>query len=137
MKASRGESSNDPQDNEDEPYDPHAQLYHIDERYKIKKRAMEEGSVTSSVAMLTAIPEVDLGIEFVSPSVSFRFAPRLKALILFRSTRLRNIEDTEKAKRTVEEEKKARRNEHDAADAQLAATRCEWTDHTPESYAPD
>lgn len=63
MKAARGESSRDSEEKEDEAYDPHAQLYHIDERYKIKKPVMEEGSVTSSVAMLTAIPEVDLGIE--------------------------------------------------------------------------
>ncbi|KAG9015568.1 hypothetical protein FRB94_000173 [Tulasnella sp. JGI-2019a] len=101
MKAARGERLQDAQEIEDEPYDPHAQLYHIDERYKIKKQVMEEGSVTSSVAMLTAIPEVDLGID----------------------TRLRNIEDTEKAKRTVEEEKKARRNDQDEADAISAATR--------------
>ncbi|KAG8884047.1 hypothetical protein FRB97_005269 [Tulasnella sp. 331] len=101
MKAARGESSNDFQEEDEEVYDPHAQLYHIDERYKIKKQVMEEGSVTSSVAMLTAIPEVDLGID----------------------TRLRNIEDTEKAKRTVEEEKKSRRNDQDEADAISAATR--------------
>ncbi|KAG8865154.1 hypothetical protein FRB96_000043 [Tulasnella sp. 330] len=101
MKAARGESSNDFQEEDEEVYDPHAQLYHIDERYKIKKQVMEEGSVTSSVAMLTAIPEVDLGID----------------------TRLRNIEDTEKAKRMVEEEKKSRRNDQDEADAISAATR--------------
>jgi hypothetical protein len=39
---------------------------HLDPRYKVERKLGEEGSVTNSLAMLTAIPEVDLGMEFVS-----------------------------------------------------------------------
>jgi hypothetical protein len=59
----------------------------LSERWKIEKKAADEGSVTNSLAMLTAIPEVDLGMD----------------------TRLKNIEETEKAKRQVAEERKERK----------------------------
>lgn len=36
---------------------------HLDPRYKVERKLGEEGSVTNSLAMLTAIPEVDLGME--------------------------------------------------------------------------
>jgi Hepatocellular carcinoma-associated antigen 59 len=39
---------------------------HLDPRYKVERKHGEEGSVTNSLAMLTAIPEVDLGMECVS-----------------------------------------------------------------------
>jgi Hepatocellular carcinoma-associated antigen 59 len=39
---------------------------HLDPRYKVECKHGEEGSVTNSLAMLTAIPEVDLGMECVS-----------------------------------------------------------------------
>ncbi|CAE6417641.1 unnamed protein product [Rhizoctonia solani] len=68
--------------------DPYAELFRISEKYKLqKKQELEEGSVTNSSAMLTAIPEVDLGMD----------------------TRLKNIEETEKAKRTVSENLKEHR----------------------------
>ncbi|KAH9983549.1 hepatocellular carcinoma-associated antigen 59-domain-containing protein [Russula compacta] len=51
----------------------------LDPRYKVERKLGEEGSVTNSLSMLTAIPEVDLGMD----------------------TRLRNIEETEKAKLTL------------------------------------
>jgi hypothetical protein len=35
---------------------------HLDPRYKVERKLGEEGSVTNSLAMLTAIPEVDLGM---------------------------------------------------------------------------
>ncbi|KAH0840253.1 hepatocellular carcinoma-associated antigen 59-domain-containing protein [Lanmaoa asiatica] len=60
--------------------------YTLSERWKMEKKTADEGSVTNSLAMLTAIPEVDLGMD----------------------TRLRNIEETEKAKRQVAEERKER-----------------------------
>lgn len=44
---------------DDDPFD------HIDPRYKVERKLGEEGSVTNSLAMLTAIPEVDLGMECV------------------------------------------------------------------------
>jgi len=45
--------------NDDDPFD------HLDPRYKVERKLGEEGSVTNSLAMLTAIPEVDLGMEYV------------------------------------------------------------------------
>ena len=45
---------------DDDPFD------HLDPRYKVERKLGEEGSVTNSLAMLTAIPEVDLGMECVS-----------------------------------------------------------------------
>ncbi|KAI5475547.1 hypothetical protein MNV49_001180 [Pseudohyphozyma bogoriensis] len=98
--------------------DPRDALYKVAEKYRIQKKEVEEGNVTLSTAMLTAIPEVDLGID----------------------TRLKNIEDTEKAKRqfyearanpVVEEEEfavdrfyKARRPMESDSDA-LAKARAE------------
>ncbi|KAG8978207.1 hypothetical protein FRB90_008560, partial [Tulasnella sp. 427] len=61
LKAIRGEGS-EKKPEENAPHDPLAQLYQIDDRYKIQKKELDEGSVTNSMAMLTAIPEVDLGI---------------------------------------------------------------------------
>ncbi|KAF8559429.1 hypothetical protein OG21DRAFT_1402941 [Imleria badia] len=58
----------------------------LSERWKTERKTADEGSVTNSLAMLTAIPEVDLGMD----------------------SRLRNIEETEKAKRQVAEERKER-----------------------------
>jgi len=40
----------------------------LSERWKTERRTADEGSVTNSLAMLTAIPEVDLGMECVIPS---------------------------------------------------------------------
>lgn len=53
-------------DDEDEgPVDPQEALYRIADRWKVDKQkpAADEGSVTNSLTMLTAIPEVDLGME--------------------------------------------------------------------------
>jgi hypothetical protein len=80
------------------------------------QKADEEGSVTNSMAMLTAIPEVDLGMEYVP---CFCSAMHLTGC----SARLRNIEDTEKAKAVLTHEKKERRKR--ATDEEhLASTRC-------------
>jgi hypothetical protein len=43
--------------------DPQEDLYPINDRWKANKRAGDEGNVTNSLTMLTAIPEVDLGME--------------------------------------------------------------------------
>lgn len=48
------------------PSDPQEALYRIVDRFKVNKEMKangEEGSVTNSLTMLTAIPEVDLGLE--------------------------------------------------------------------------
>jgi len=68
------------------PADPQDELYRVSERWKTDQKFADEGSVTNSLAMLTAIPEVDLGMD----------------------TRLKNIEDTEKAKRVVSEDRQGR-----------------------------
>ncbi|KAH9938027.1 hepatocellular carcinoma-associated antigen 59-domain-containing protein [Fomitopsis serialis] len=97
MKARRG-TSNEPQKDEG-PRDPYAELFDI---YKLKQeKEQDEGSVTNSLAMLTAIPEVDLGMD----------------------TRLKNIEDTEKAKRILTEERKDRPKKAGNDEEHLAASR--------------
>ncbi|KAI9005608.1 hepatocellular carcinoma-associated antigen 59-domain-containing protein [Hyaloraphidium curvatum] len=54
-------------------------LYEIPDHLKVAQQPVAEGSVTLSASMLTAIPEIDLGID----------------------AKLRNIEETEKAKRKL------------------------------------
>jgi hypothetical protein len=49
-------------------HDPMAQLYQIPEHLQAQGKKSEEGNVTVSSGMLTAIPEIDLGIEYISPS---------------------------------------------------------------------
>ncbi|KAG6850640.1 hypothetical protein H0H93_010832 [Arthromyces matolae] len=75
--------------NDNDVPDPQDALYNLKGIWKVDKAKPkeEEGSVTNSMTMLTAIPEVDLGMD----------------------TRLKNIEDTEKAKRVVAEERQERR----------------------------
>ncbi|KAN0115994.1 Hepatocellular carcinoma-associated antigen 59 domain containing protein [Russula decolorans] len=82
---------------DDDPFD------HLDPRYKVERKPGEEGSVTNSLAMLTAIPEVDLGMD----------------------TRLRNIEETEKAKLSLSHGRPREPQRRKVADeeAHLAATR--------------
>lgn len=46
-----------------EPADPYAEFQALSERYKQLKSPQEEGNVAGSMTMLTAIPEVDLGME--------------------------------------------------------------------------
>ncbi|PPQ79495.1 hypothetical protein CVT25_003377 [Psilocybe cyanescens] len=76
-------------DEDDRPVDPQEALYNIADRWKVEKQkpTTDVGSVTNSLTMLTAIPEVDLGMD----------------------ARLKNIEDTEKAKRVVAEERQDRK----------------------------
>lgn len=50
-------------DKEIRSLDPRDELYKIAEKYKSEKKPVVEGNVTLSAAMLTAIPEVDLGIK--------------------------------------------------------------------------
>ncbi|KAG2068083.1 hypothetical protein BDR04DRAFT_1103882 [Suillus decipiens] len=73
--------------------------FSLSERWKGEKKAADEGNVTNSMAMLTAIPEVDLGMD----------------------ARLKNIEETEKAKRQVAEVRKERKQPND--EEHLVATR--------------
>jgi len=78
IQKRRGDSDAAPVEEKTGAYDPYEQLFKMDPKLKPKSITEgEEGGVASSMAMLTAIPEVDLGME----------------------TRLRNIEETEKARR--------------------------------------
>jgi hepatocellular carcinoma-associated antigen 59 len=64
---------------DDDPFD------HLDPRYKVERKLGEEGSVTNSLAMLTAIPEVDLGIKYVlntTTTTTTLFSPPSLHLIL-------------------------------------------------------
>ncbi|KAK7049705.1 hypothetical protein VNI00_005736 [Paramarasmius palmivorus] len=76
-------------DGKNKPLDPQEALYQVPERWKVeqKKQETDDGSITNSMTMLTAIPEVDLGMD----------------------ARLKNIEETEKAKRVVAEDRPDRR----------------------------
>lgn len=59
MKLRRGTTQEDEKD--DGPADPYAELFRLS---KAAQKKEEEGNVTNSLAMLTAIPEVDLGMEY-------------------------------------------------------------------------
>lgn len=81
-------------------------LYEIPDHLKVASQPVVEGNVTFSASMLTAIPEVDLGIEYVMGNNGFTicgFTP------CFSSAKLKNIEDTEKAKRKMMEERAKRK----------------------------
>lgn len=102
MKKLRG-APRDDADKKLEPADPYAELNRLADRYKVPKQAdkeKEEGNVTNSLAMLTAIPEVDLGMD----------------------ARLKNIEETEKAKRQVAEARQDRRRRDE--EEPIAGSRC-------------
>ncbi|BGP53606.1 hypothetical protein JCM8202_001473 [Rhodotorula sphaerocarpa] len=100
-KRGANEESEDGGNGEKKPYDPRDELYRVAEKYRFadideaekgkKERDEEEGNVTLSASMLMGIPEVDLGIDI----------------------KLKNIEATEKAKRTLQETRKAKRDEAD------------------------
>lgn len=55
----------DESDKDTGPADPQEALYRIADRWKVDKQkpTPDDGSVTNSMTMLTAIPEVDLGME--------------------------------------------------------------------------
>jgi Hepatocellular carcinoma-associated antigen 59 len=62
LKARRQKASEDT----DQPSNGQAlkeDLLKFEDKYKTQNTKLQEGSVTSSLAMLTAIPEVDLGME--------------------------------------------------------------------------
>lgn len=63
MQARRGGKQE--QSRDDGPLDPYAELFRNAGKAKAtqEKKDQEEGNVTNSLAMLTAIPEVDLGME--------------------------------------------------------------------------
>ncbi|CAA7260132.1 unnamed protein product [Cyclocybe aegerita] len=101
-------------DEEEAAVDPQEALYNIADRWKVEKQkpTTDVGSVTNSMSMLTAIPEVDLGMD----------------------TRLKNIEETEKAKRVVAEERHDRKKPKNDEE-HLVATRFYRPNLRPKSDA--
>lgn len=97
LKKRRGQEAGADFDAEKElaALDPRDELFKVAEKYLIEpKRDEEEGNVATSSAMLTSIPEVDLGID----------------------SRLKNIEATENAKRRLmdaREKRLAGQSQHD------------------------
>lgn len=82
--------------------DPRDELYKIAESYNINgKSDGQEGNINLSSTMLTSVPEVELSLE----------------------DRLRNIEDTEKAKRALLERQEAERRKVAIDDGGHAAAR--------------
>lgn len=106
------------------PDDPQEELYKLSEKWTLdNSKPLQEGSVTTSMSMLTAIPEVDLGMEYV---VRFNDNVEWLAEFCLISARLKNIEETEKAKRVVAEERQERKKAVSNDEEHLVATRCEW-----------
>ncbi|KAI0065712.1 hypothetical protein BV25DRAFT_1797810 [Artomyces pyxidatus] len=97
MKLRRGQQD---AQKDDQPQDD---LYRLSDKYKLEKKPAEEGSVTNSLSMLTAIPEVDLGMD----------------------ARLKNIEETEKAKQEMSHVRKDRKKTNTNDEEHLAASRCD------------
>jgi len=60
LKARRQMATEDKPSNSQGPKE---ELLKFEDKYKTQNTKLQEGSVTSSLAMLSAIPEVDLGME--------------------------------------------------------------------------
>lgn len=92
---------------------PEDELYRVAEKYKELQRSIKpeqtqeerEGNVALSAAMLSSIPEVDLGID----------------------TRMKNIEQTERAKRDFYEKRKGGGSGPVDGDEAYANARCKCT----------
>lgn len=87
MRKRRGKKSDAKNEHEDEepskPLNPQDELFQAPDHLRVESKPISEGNVQLSTTMLTAIPEVDLGID----------------------VRLKNIEETEKAKRKLLEQR--------------------------------
>ncbi|CAM0138055.1 hypothetical protein VKS41_001277 [Umbelopsis sp. WA50703] len=92
MKKRRGDSSKEEDaETESKRYqDIYDELYKIPEHLRVDKKPVVEGNVQLSTQMLTAIPEVDLGMD----------------------ARLQNIEATERAKRSLSESQQSVKKNH-------------------------
>lgn len=70
MKSRREGRNPDAETKEETIADPNdAVPKQLPDSLKVAQKAAEEGNVTNSLAMLTAIPEVDLGMEYVLCSI--------------------------------------------------------------------
>ena len=64
IRSRRGERDTSAEAEASKSLDPQEELYRLPDKYRMHQgKSEEEGNVSSSVAMLTAIPEVDLGME--------------------------------------------------------------------------
>jgi hypothetical protein len=119
LRRGRAQQSTDPDSDADPGGSKQEDLFNnLDPRYKVERKPGEEGSVTNSLSMLTAIPEVDLGMEYASLNSYFVCCTNPVT-----STRLRNIEETEKAKHSLSHGRSRDRKQPDD-EAHLVATRC-------------
>ncbi|KAG2218468.1 hypothetical protein INT45_003012 [Circinella minor] len=116
MRKRRGEPSTRTEEKEDEsgeqkdgPVDIYEELYMLPERLRVQSKQVEEGSVQLSTQMLTAIPEVDLGID----------------------VRLKNIEETERAKRKYMDQ---RQQEEERRNQAREGTSGERPNRVPANY---
>ncbi|GAA6063792.1 hypothetical protein JCM10212_001362 [Sporobolomyces blumeae] len=110
-KKRGGAEASSSESNPNKPYDPRDELYKVAEKYKFadvaekeknkQEKDEEEGNVTLSTSMLMGIPEVDLGIDI----------------------KLKNIEATEKAKRTLYEQQLAAARKADVEREEFAVER--------------
>ncbi|KAF7352437.1 hypothetical protein MVEN_01208300 [Mycena venus] len=107
------------------PADPQEALYQIADRWKVEKQkpTPDDGSVTNSMTMLTAIPEVDLGMESVFFYLVLTHTVADHDPVSPTSTRLKNIEETEKAKRVVAEGRQEQRKKVNNDEEHLVASR--------------
>lgn len=103
-KRRGGEAEDDENEEQNRRVDPRDELYRTPDYLTIEKKEEKEENVTQSTAMLTAIPEVDLGID----------------------ARLRNIEGTERAKRQMMEEKARKRSGNEFGGSSHVATERFW-----------
>jgi hypothetical protein len=92
----------------------------LDPRYKVERKVGEEGSVTNSLAMLSAIPEVDLGMECVPifPSFPPRTSDVINHLSPFSIHTARACEISKRPKRP---------SSRSRTDALATATKCQPT----------
>ena len=65
MRQRHGRKIGEEDDEASKPKDAQEELYRLKYNSTTSDKKQEDGSVTNSLAMLTAIPEVDLGMEWV------------------------------------------------------------------------
>ena len=70
IKKRRGDDDEQEQSTAQKAFDAQDELFKLPEKFRTQPaKPVEEGNVTNSLAMLTAIPEVDLGMEYESPYI--------------------------------------------------------------------
>ncbi|KAL7315183.1 hypothetical protein PS15m_006668 [Mucor circinelloides] len=120
MKKRRGGAAKDDDEDDDKVVDRglvdiYEELYRIPDRLKGEQKQQEpEGNVQLSTQMLTAIPEVDLGID----------------------SRLQNIEETERAKRKLIDDTEKEENESSSQQNAAEQVPANFEKQIPKQYKP-